>query len=287
MGVVIKVMKRIVSIQDISCFGKCSLTVALPIISAMGIETCVIPTAVLSTHTGSGFEGYTYHDLTEDIPAIASHWQKLGMRFDAISTGYLGSQKQVAIVLDFFRDFGTKDNRIIVDPVLGDKGTYYKGLDDSYAQEMRRLCAQADVIMPNLTEASLLLGEPYRGDSYSESYVKDLLRRLAELGAREVLLTGVSFDERHQGVVAYNRDLDTFFDYFTENIPGYFHSTGDVFSATLSGALVLGLPIDRAIRTAVDFTVECIRHTVGHEREHWYSVRFEECLPWLIKAVGK
>lgn len=279
-------MKRLVSIQDISCFGKCSLTVALPITSAMGIETCVIPTAVLSTHTGSGFEGYTYHDLTADIPAIAAHWHRLGVHFDAICTGYLGSREQVRIVLDFFDTFGSPDTKIIVDPVLGDKGHYYKGFDDSFARGMRQLCSKADVILPNLTEASLLLGEEYRGEGYDEPYIRQLLKRLAELGARMVILTGVSFDPAKQGVMSYNSETGEYHAYFSDNIPGYFHSTGDVFSATLAGALVKGFGMGRAVQTAVDFTVDCIRHTLGHEREHWYGVMFEECLPDLVKAMA-
>ena len=279
-------MKRIVSIQVISCFGKCSLTVALPIISAMGIETCVIPTAVLSTHTGSGFEGYTYHDLTADIPNIAAHWKRLGLHFDAISTGYLGSKEQVGMVLDFFTEFSTSDNKIIVDPVLGDKGQFYKGFNSDFAKEMCRLCNNADVIKPNMTEAALLLDEECREGGYDESYVGELLKRLSELGARHIILTGVSYTPDKQGVVAYDRETGETFTYFSENIPGYFHSTGDVFSATLTGALVHNYSLERSIRIAVDFTVDCIRHTVGHQCEHWYSVRFEECIPDLISMMG-
>ena len=153
-------MKRAVTIQDISCFGKCSLTVALPIISAMGIETAVIPTAVLSTHTG-GFKGYTFRDLTGDIPQIASHWEKLGLSFDAIYTGYLGSPDQVQIVSDFFDSFGKEDNFIVVDPVMGDAGKLYAGFTDELVCGMRKLCAKADYIIPNMTEAALLLDIPY------------------------------------------------------------------------------------------------------------------------------
>lgn len=274
-------MRRLVSIQDISCFGKCSLTVALPIVSAMGVETCVVPTAVLSTHTGSGFEGYTYRDLTDEIPAIAAHWKRLNLHFDAICTGYLGSREQVKIVLDFFDTFREPGTRIIVDPVLGDKGRFYKGFDEGFAQEMRRLCSAADVILPNLTEATLLLGEEYPGEGYDEEYVKGLLRRLSALGSRVAMLTGVSFDPRKQGVMAYDSESGEYLSYFSDNIPGYFHSTGDVFSATLAGGLVKGFGLERAVRTAVDFTVECIRHTLGHEKEHWYGVMFEECLGML------
>lgn len=135
-------MKRIVSIQDISCFGKCSLTVALPITSVMGIETCAVPTAVLSTHTG-GFTGYTYRDLTGDIPKIARHWKSIDLKFDAVCTGYLGSFEQIRLVSEFFDDFKTDDNLLIVDPVMGDKGKFYAGFTNEFAAEMRKLCSKA------------------------------------------------------------------------------------------------------------------------------------------------
>ena len=153
-------MKRVVTIQDISCLGKCSLTVALPIISAMGIETAVIPTAVLSTHTG-GFTGYTFRDLTDDIPDITAHWKSMDLKFDAIYTGYLGSKRQVQIISELFDSFRNENNVTIVDPVLGDAGRYYKGFDDEFAGEMKKLCAKADYILPNMTEASFMLGLPY------------------------------------------------------------------------------------------------------------------------------
>lgn len=276
-------MKRIVSIQDISCFGKCSLTVALPIISAMGVEACVIPTAVLSTHTG-GFTGYTYRDLTADIPNISAHWKKIRLGFDAVSTGYLGSFEQIKIVSEFFDDFKTDNNLIIVDPVMGDKGKFYAGFNTEFASEMKKLCRKADVILPNLTEASLLLGEEYT-DTYDEEYIKDILIRLAGLGSKIVMLTGVSFDKRSQGVMSYNSETEEFSAYFSDNIAGYFHSTGDVFSSTLSGALVKGFDMGTSIKIAVDFTVDCIRHTLGSEKEHWYGVKFEECIPDLLEMI--
>lgn len=277
-------MKRIVSIQDISCFGKCSLTVALPITSVMGIETCVVPTAVLSTHTG-GFTGYTYRDLTSDIPDIAKHWKSIDLKLDAVCTGYLGSFEQIKIVSDFFDDFKTDNNMLIVDPVMGDKGKFYAGFTNEFAAEMKKLCSKADVILPNLTEAALLLGEEYAGNDYDEEYIKNLLIRLAGLGSKIVVLTGVSFNENSQGVMSYNSETGEFSSYFSDNIPGYYHSTGDVFSSTLSGALTLGFDMGKSVKIAVDFTVDCIRHTIGHEKEHWYGVRFEECLPDLIEMI--
>lgn len=279
-------MKRIVSIQDISCFGKCSLTVALPIISAMGVEACCIPTAVLSTHTG-GFTGYTYRDLTYDIPEIAKHWKSIDLNFDAVYTGYLGSFEQIKIVSDFFDAFKTDQNLVIVDPVMGDKGKFYAGFTNEFAAEMKQLCSKADVILPNLTEAALLLGEEYIGDSYDEEFIKNMLIRLSKIGSKIVVLTGVSFDGNSQGVMSYNSETKAFSSYFNDNIPGYFHSTGDVFSSTLSGALVKGLDMGKAIKIAVDFTVDCIKHTLGSEQEHWYGVKFEECIPDLISMLDR
>lgn len=274
-------MKRIVTIQDISCFGKCSLTVALPIISAMGIEACCIPTAVLSTHTG-GFTGYTYRDLTSDIPDIAAHWNSIHLNLDAVYTGYLGSFEQIKIVSDFFDTFKTDNNLLIVDPVMGDKGKFYAGFTNEFANEMKKLCQKADVIIPNLTEAALLLGEEYTESGYDEGFIKNMLIRLSRLGSKIVIITGVSFDVSSQGVMSYNSETGEFFSYFSDNIPGYFHSTGDVFSSTLAGALVKDCDMGKAIKIAVDFTVECIKNTIGCEKEHWYGVKFEECLPSLM-----
>jgi pyridoxine kinase len=150
---------------------------------------------------------------------------------------------------------------------------------------MRNLCKKADVILPNLTEASLLLGEEYVDSGYDEEFIKNLLIKLSKLGSKIVVLTGVSFNEASQGVMSYNRETGEFSSYFSENIPGYFHSTGDVFSSTLSGALVKGFDMGKAIQIAVDFTVDCIKHTLGSEKEHWYGVKFEECIPDLIEMI--
>ena len=168
-------MKRALTIQDISCVGKCSLTVALPIISAFGVETSVIPTAVLSTHTA--FKNFTFCDLTDEIEKISNAWQKENISFDAIYTGYLGSSKQISIISELFKTFKTKDNFILVDPVMGDNGKLYSGFDQTFADEMALLCKNADVIVPNLTEASFMLHTPYIASGYDEEYIKDLLKQ--------------------------------------------------------------------------------------------------------------
>ena len=277
-------MKKIVSIQDISCFGKCSLTVAMPIISAMGIETAVIPTAVLSTHTGEGFNGYTFRDLTSDIPAIAGHWKKMGLSFDALYTGYLGSQEQVEIVSDFFDDFGRKDNFIIVDPVLGDAGKLYKGFTKDFVTKMKKLCSRSDFMLPNMTEASFLLDIPYT-EHYDESYIRDILKRLAELGCKVPVITGVHYDDRLQGAAAYDSEKDSFYFSFDKNVNYRFHGTGDIFSSVFCGACTLGMNIQQALDISVRFTLDCIEATVPNIKETWYGSCFELCLGNLIGYV--
>ena len=277
-------MKKIVSIQDISCFGKCSLTVALPIISAMGIETAVIPTAVLSTHTGSGFENYTFRDLTGDIPAIADHWKSMNLKFDGIYTGYLGSIEQVAIVSDFFDRFSTKDNFILVDPVLGDAGRLYTGFTNEFVAEMRKLCSKADYILPNMTEVSFLLDMPYT-EEYDEAYVREVLRKLAGLGCRIPVMTGVCWDGEHQGAVAYDSESGEFYSSFGRNVKKHFHGTGDIFSSVFTGAAASGKPLQKCLDIAVDYTLDCIEATIPNFEETWYGSCFELCIEKLIKYM--
>ena len=256
-------MKRVVSIQDISCLGKCSLTVALPIISAMGVETCVVPTAVLSTHTG-GFSGFTFHDLTQEVAPIADHWAKEGISFDAIYTGYLGSFEQIHLVSQFFDRFGGQDTLIYVDPAMADNGVLYTGFTPEFAKEMGKLCGKADVIVPNLTEASFMLGVDYVGDNYDEAYIRDLLKQLTGLGCKTAVLTGVSFAPGQIGAMAYDAATDTYASYFNEKLPVSFHGTGDVFASACVGALMNGKDLAGALKIAVDYTLECIRvHSLG------------------------
>lgn len=276
-------MKKTVTIQDISCYGKCSLTVALPVISAMGIETAVIPTAVLSTHTG-GFTGYTFRDLTSDIPEISRHWESLNIKFNSVYTGYLGSAEQINIVSDFFDDFRTDDNFIVVDPVLADNGKFYAGFNEEFAEKMAGLCSKADYILPNMTEASFLLKIPYT-EHYDRAYVEDVLRKLAGLGCKIPVLTGVHFDGKKQGAVAYDSENDTFFWSFSDNIARSVHGTGDIFASVFTGAVTLGKGIQESLDIAVDYTVECIKATIPHFDETWYGSCFELCLGKLIDMI--
>ncbi len=269
--------KRIVTLQDISCFGQCSLTVALPILSACGIETVVVPTAVLSTHT-TGFEGFTCHDLAADIPAIQAHWERIQLHFDALYTGYLGTRKEIGYVLDLMNTFPCLR---IVDPAMADDGELYPAFDTTYVEEMKKLCSVADIVLPNITEASMMVGIPYR-TAYDESYIKDLMKRLHALGAKTVVLTGVSYHPGKTGVAVLENG---FFWYYEHRlIDRSCHGTGDVYASTFVGALQNGKDTFTAARLAADFTVKCIENTVPDDT-HWYGVKFETLIPDLIVAV--
>lgn len=277
--------KRVAAIHDISCFGKCSLTVALPIISAAGIETTVLPTAVLSTHTG-GFEGFTFRDLTEDIEPISRHWSSLGIKFDAIYSGFLGSALQLKLVSDFFDTFKTKDTLILVDPVMADNGKLYSLFDMEFARGMAGLCSKADIIVPNLTEASFMLGEEYIDSGYSEEYINNMLKKLTALGPKKAVLTGVSFDPGKIGAACYDSDTGEFGYYFSDRVEGYYHGTGDVYGSALLAAVLKGLSLKEAMGVAVEFTVESIRRTKEAGTDVRFGVNFEESLPNFMKSLG-
>ncbi len=185
--------KKILTVQDISCLGQCSLTVALPILSACGMETCILPSAILSTHT-AGFNGFTCHDLTDDIPAIREHWEKENIKFDAIYTGYLGSTKQIDYVQDIFSSLSAEGCVKIVDPAMADNGKLYPAFDCEYVDAMKLLCAKADILLPNITEACFLTDTEFKTE-YDEEYILSLTSKLKALGAKTVVLTGVSYKE--------------------------------------------------------------------------------------------
>lgn len=271
--------KRILTVQDISCVGQCSLTVALPILSACGVEAAVLPSAVLSTHT-AGFSGYTFRDLTEDIPAICDHWVKEGICFDAIYTGYLGSTKQIAYVADLFAKTAA-DGVKIVDPAMADNGAMYPGFDEVYAQAMKGLCAKADYVLPNITEACFLTGIPYRTE-YDRSYIDTLLEALTAAGCKNVVLTGVSYQEGRTGVVVFEGGKYAYYEH--EKLPNSCHGTGDIYASAFVGAFVRGKCAYDAAAIAANYTVECIK-TTGKLPNHWYGAAFEPDLIKLIQAL--
>ncbi len=272
--------KRILTIQDISCVGQCSLTVALPILSAAGLETCILPSAVLSTHT-AGFSGYTVRDLTEDIPAIAAHWEKENLRFDAVYTGYLGSTEQIDYVKSIMERLLVPGGVSVVDPAMADNGKLYPAFDAAYVEAMKTLTFSADIILPNITEACFLTGTEYR-EQYDEAYITALLDSLCAAGARTVVLTGVSYRADRTGVVVRKDGKTTYYEH--RRIAKGSHGTGDVYASAFVGALLRGFSAEDAARIAADYTVLCIENTQGDE-SHWYGVKFEPVLPELIRML--
>ena len=276
-------MKRVVTIQDISCIGKCSLTVALPILSAAGVETAVIPTALLSTHTA--FNRFEFFDLTDKIEPIANHFYEEGFGFDAIYTGYLGSFEQLKTVSDFIDRFKSKGTLVVIDPVMGDNGKLYSGFDRGFAHSMANLCKKADIIIPNLTESAFLLGMDEVPQSPDFDTVKSMLKKLTELGPKIALMTGVSNQEGQLGAMGYNSETDTFFGSFCEHIQATFHGTGDIFASAFVGATLGGATLDSATETAVEFTSRSIKATLNDKDGRWYGVNFESALPWFINHL--
>ncbi len=272
--------KKILTIQDISCVGQCSLTVALPIISACGVETCILPSAVLSTHT-AGFTGFTVRDLTADIPAITDHWCKEGIRFSTIYTGYLGSTEQIGMVKDIFRRTSGDGCVKIVDPAMADNGKLYPAFDENYAKSMATLCAVADYTVPNITEACFLTGAQYRS-AYDRAYIDELLHKLTAIGCKNVILTGVSYSEGKTGVVVFENGIYNYYEH--EKLPNSCHGTGDIYASAFVGALTRGKTAFDAARIAADYTVECIKYTATLDN-HWYGAAFEPKLGKLIEML--
>ena len=271
---------KVLTIQDISCRGQCSLTVALPIISACGVETCVLPSAVLSTHT-AGFSGYTFRDLTEDMPAIRQHWVKEGIKFDAIYTGYLGSTKQIDYVADIFADTAAENCVKIVDPAMADNGNLYPGFDMAFVEAMKGLCAKADYVLPNLTEACFLTGVEYK-KTYDRAYIDLILEKLTALGCKNVIFTGVSYAPGKTGIVVLENGVYSYYEH--DFLPNSCHGTGDIYASAFVGALVRGKSAYDAAKIAADYTVACIEAT-AQEENHWYGAKFEPVLIKLIQSL--
>ena len=276
-------MKRIITIQDVSCVGKCASTVALPIISVAGVEASVLPTAILSTHTQ--FSKFTFHDLTDEIPSIMDTLEELEIGFDAIYTGYLGSFRQLELVADFIDRFG-KNAKVVVDPVMADNGVLYNGFTEEFALAMAKLCGKADLIIPNLTEASFMLGIPYNPE-YDEAYIRDLLLKLAALGAKEVALTGISLEKGKIGVYSYSSESGKFSYYASTHLPMVYHGTGDVYASSVVGALMRGYSTDDALAIGVDYTLRSMEMTMADPNPRFYGVNFEEAIPYYIELLSK
>lgn len=272
--------KRILTIQDISCVGQCSLTVALPILSACGMETAILPSAILSTHT-AGFSGYTVRDLTDDMPSICDHWVKENIKFDAIYTGYLGSTKQIDYVKDIIKRTSKDGAVTVIDPAMADNGKLYPAFDNEYVEAMKKLCSNADILLPNLTEACFLTDKEYK-ESYDSEYIEDILNGLEAMGAKTIVLTGISYTMDKTGIIVRENGKT---DYYEHNkIAKGSHGTGDVYASAFTGALLNGKSVYESAKIAADYTVECILATQG-DADHWYGVKFEAVIDKLIAML--
>ena len=271
---------RVAAIHDMSGFGRCSLTIAIPVLSAMGVQCCPLPTAFLSTHTG-GFEGFTFLDMTGEMPGVAAHWKSLGLRFQAVYSGFLGSERQIGIVEDFIRDFREADTVVVVDPVMGDHGKVYQTYTPAMCAGMARLAERADVITPNLTEAALLLGLPYEDLPAGEAGCREIAERLSMDGRRSVVLTGASAAPDLTGAVCFDAGTGRTEAIQTHRVPREFLGTGDVFASVLTGALVRGAALPDAARQAVDFIRACAERTAREDLPLREGVDFEPLLGLL------
>lgn len=269
--------RRILTIQDISCIGQCSMTVALPILSVCGHEVCILPSALLSTHTG-GFTQPQVCNLQNYLEPIWRHWKREGITFDTIYIGYLGSVEAVLVAAQIMDEMLSVNGKIIIDPAMADNGKQYSGLSDAYAEEMIKLCRRADVLIPNITEAAMITGKPYM-ETYDEGYVRDLLTGLC---GKNVVLTGVSFEPSKIGA-AIRSEGDICY-YFHERFERSFHGTGDMFASAFTGALMQNKPLYDSVRIAADYTCKAIRNTI-QDPAHWYGVKFETALPQLIEML--
>ena len=275
---------RVAAIHDLSGFGRCSLTVALPILSAMGVQCCPLPTAFLSTHTG-GFEGFTFLDMTDEMPGVARHWASLGLRFDAVYSGFLGSARQIGVVEGLIRDF-RGDGVVVVDPVMGDSGTVYRTYTPEMCAGMARLAQRADVITPNLTEAALLLGLPYGELPTGEAGLRSVVERLSLEGRRSVVLTGAGLEPGATGAMCFDASTGRTEAVQTRRVEQDFHGTGDVFSSVLTGALVQGMSLTEAAREAAEFVRACAERTAAENLPMREGVDFEPLLGLLTRPAS-
>lgn len=271
--------KRILTIQDISCVGQCSATIALPILSACGQEACLLPTTLLSTHTG-GFQKPAVWHMDDFVPRAVEHWKREEIRFDAVYTGYIGSTAAVEAVLESLDDLLKQEGKLIADPAMADHGRMYSGLDQRYADSMKELCRHADILLPNITEATMLTGMPYR-EKFGREYAEELLEKL-EVPC--TVLTGVGFSDRETGAAVCSSGMTEFF--FHDRVEGNFHGTGDLFASCFTGAYVGGRSVFEAAGIAAEITGLCVYRTKKNPA-HGYGIRFEEIIPDLIDRLKR
>lgn len=277
--------KRCLTIQDYSCMGRCSLTVALPILSACGIETIGLPTAILSNHTA--FSSWTYVDLTAEMEKSIDKWKDYDHHFDSFYIGYLGTD-QIPVVIDIIKKLKTKDSSVMIDPAFGDGGKMYPGFDEKkHIEKMKGLLSLADITCPNLTEACLLADEEYKGEGpLDDAFLEGLARKIAALGPKQVLLTGTVFNDNRIGCICYDKEKDTFHRYETECYPGRYHGAGDSYCSAFVGCMLNGLSIDDCIRISHDFVHQSMKYDIdNHIDGLLYGLQFEKALPNLIKEI--
>lgn len=277
-------LKRAAVIQSLAGFGKCSLTIALPVLSAAGIEACPLPTSVLSSHTG-GLDGFTCRDLTGDMLSYGKHWEALHLHFDLIYTGFLGSVRQIDIVSELIDRLKSPDTIVVVDPCMGDEGRLYRVFNGEMIAGMRRLCRKADLLLPNRTEACFLLDRPYGSEEDSVGGAAPLLRELCAFGCGRAVLTGVPDGSGNVGAAAFDPSTGDFSYASAPLVEGHYHGTGDLFASVLSAGLLRGLSLKEALSPAVSFTQEAIGRTRREGVDPLYGVLFEPGLPSLPKLL--
>ena len=276
---------KILTIQDISCYGQCSITVALPIISAFGIETAVLPSAVLSTHT-AGFTDYTFRDLTEYLPKIKEHWQKEGIYFDAIYTGYIGSIKQLDYIKDIINSRLKEDGLVFVDPAMADYGQFYYGFDQNFADKMGELCKLGDYVLPNTTEACYLLHKEWK-ENFSKEEMLDMAQQLSEFTKKHVILKGDNHRKNELGMIVFDKDMSSNTQIvYNDKIDHMSHGTGDVFASAFVGSTMKGKTPSQSAKIAGEFTRMAIEKTID-DQNHGYGVKFEQVIPEIYDLLKK
>ena len=277
-------MRRVLTIQDLSCLGKCSITIALPVISAMGAETAVLPTALLSTH--SLFDGFQKRDLADCLLPFAEHWKKIGVSFDIIYTGYLGSAELVDAVSEIIDLFKKENTVVFTDPAMGDHGRLYAGVDERLMTRYVSLCAKADYIVPNITEACMLTGTEYR-TRYDEAYIAALAEKLCGTGAKSAVITGVSLSRGKTGYYGIEGGTGKHFSCQRGSVDASYHGTGDLFAGTAVGALALDKLPEEAFQIAAEYTALAIRAAKESGSDPRYGVHFESTIPDLIRMIQR
>lgn len=276
--------KRILAVHDISCVGRCSITVALPMLSAAGLETSILPTSILSTHTG-GLTGYTYRDLLDDMDPIMDHWKAIGLKFDGIFTGWLGTYRHIQKMDRLLELFSEANPRVMIDPVMGDNGRLYATLDEAYVRQMRAYCQKAHLMLPNLTEVALLTDTDYPSGGYDSKYIEDMLRRMKDMSSGAVVLTGVSLVPGRIGAAAMDNAGKIFY-HDSPFVQGCWHGAGDVFASALLAADICGQSLEDALRLAVDFTGRCIDRTQRAGTDERLGLQFEPELGYLSQMLN-